>query len=439
MRILNGMRPRARRTQSLRRLRAVLVVALLSVGFAPSVARAARQIAAGPGGSIVAITYEHGPEVVRLSKDGHLDKAFGNHGVARPSALRKKYVTGLFVDRGGAIDLALERYPPCGDPRGCPFSAYVLRLRPDGTVERRFGNDGLALAFKGVDGAAGELTRSPMGDLLVSGYTCHFETSICSHDVGLLGALSVNGSRDPAFGTNGVSRISSSSNARFQVITIDSAGRILVGGTFGPTDATLARLLPDGAPDLGFGGGVVQIPRPFNDIYPNLDGTITLGGALGHVFAAEQLLSDGSPDPSFGTDGVTRVRVGKAEFGSGDLLIGPGGEATIAGRADLDCANHRLPHSLLPCYPDFGLLRLTDAGQPDPTFGVNGLETNRVNHRRDGDRSMSVDAVSSGGRMIESGATSSADLAQSAVIALHDDGTLVRGFGQGGVVYLPPR
>ncbi|HVQ60403.1 MAG TPA: hypothetical protein VMS60_16010 [Solirubrobacterales bacterium] len=84
------------------------------------------------------------PAVARFRADGTLDRSFGRDGMVAPDALRGiPDVHGVAVEGDGRIVVVGAR---AGEFR-------ALRFLPDGTLDRRFGLDGLQQI--GLDGAAG--------------------------------------------------------------------------------------------------------------------------------------------------------------------------------------------------------------------------------------------------------------------------------------------
>jgi uncharacterized delta-60 repeat protein len=158
-----------------------------------------------------------------------------------------------------------------------------------------------------------------------------------------------NGSLDTGFGTNGIFVLPNSFGS-YAAVAIQTDGKILIGTSAGGPNAEVDRLTTSGHLDSSFGsGGRVSFTL-----------SALLGMALqpdGRILAAVQsiiggkpkvgrLLSNGSIDASFGTNGFAFPpgAAGALEvLGNGDILV-------------------------------FGNLvsRLTSSGALDTTFGVNG-------------------------------------------------------------------
>ncbi|MCB9167809.1 MAG: T9SS type A sorting domain-containing protein [Flavobacteriales bacterium] len=131
------------------------------------------------------------------------------------------------------------------------------------------------------------------------------------------GALSVSGAS--YFGTNSVVHFEiPGTDEEARAIGIQSDGRIVIAGTrhdsLSHHDLVLARVMPDGAVDGSFGNGGVLIEDPGPQlsaadllVLPDdrllvVASTVTAGPSPIYFF---QYLSDGTPDPDFGTGGMT--------------------------------------------------------------------------------------------------------------------------------------
>jgi uncharacterized delta-60 repeat protein len=155
------------------------------------------------------------------------------------------------------------------------------------------------------------------------------------------GAALADGTLDVGFGSGGT-MASPLSEAR--AVAIQPNGRIVVAGATSQDRFGVARYLPDGSIDTGFGGGdgeaVVWFKVPpngctggFNDVVLQPDARIVATGvACGDVGVA-RFLPDGTPDASFGQNGTVRTAVsktgGRAEANA--VTLQPDGRIVVAG------------------------------------------------------------------------------------------------------------
>ena len=135
-----------------------------------------------------------------------------------------------------------------------------------------------------------------------------------------------------------------------------------------------ARTAPatDGDLDPAFGSaGQVITPQPggadrAQAVLLQPDGAVLVAGAAGASFAFARYGPAGGLDPAFGTGGQVTVAFGVGTTGAAALARQADGKIVAAGGAGHDRSLNRT---------DFGLLRLTAAGQLDPAFGTGGRVT----------------------------------------------------------------
>ncbi len=239
-----------------------------------------------------------------------------------------------------------------------------------------------------------------------------------------------DGAPDPSFGTGGM--VITSFGAIFQAaydVAVRRDGRIVAAGSAGEDSGrarrmAVARYLPDGRLDPGFGGdGLVTVDfgvaiNDANALALGRDGSVVLAGyapgAAGGAVAVARLRADGSLDPRFGGDGRVTLDFGGSGIGA-DVAVRPGGAVLVAGSGG----------------GDFALARLRRDGTPDRRFGLGGIVRTDVG----GEDSAYALAVGPGGRATVLGPTSSGSgLIRWAVARYRNDGALDRSFGGDGLV-----
>jgi uncharacterized delta-60 repeat protein len=269
--------------------------------------------------------------------------------------------------------------------------AVVWKLRPDGTLDPEFGDQG----------------RAPVGDPASTGPLLYLSRLAVQAD----GKLVVGGPASDAAGT------------------IDS--RIV-----------LARLLPSGEPDPSFGeqgiasvavGGRITRPRSF-DLVLTADGRIVLATrASDGGLAVARLLADGSPDPAFSGDGLRTLTVNGGGAAK-SVAVTAGGGIVVGGHSG-DTERHRRAV----------LARLEPDGTKDRSFGGDGIVATRFGHG--GGAAVNALALGPGGRVVVVGTRTSkvknrageARFRVSALVARFErDGRRDRGFSDGGVLETEP-
>lgn len=245
--------------------------------------------------------------VVRLLEDGALDDSFGNEG---------RVVAAFDEGPGFALDVSidpLDRIVAAGFANAqLPGNVFaVLRLLTDGTLDQRFGTNGRAVVeFTGIDTGFSVL-HDHRWRIVVAG-----KVGPGAASDGAVARLLGDGRLDPSFGVNGRA-YSDLGGSRGQVKAVALAGdrRIVLAGLshenldqFG-----IARLLPGGDHDQTFSFDGRSSSTFFDtdgaeDVVVDATNRVVAAGYTGTsgggtVFATARLLSDGTPDMSFGLQG----------------------------------------------------------------------------------------------------------------------------------------
>jgi uncharacterized delta-60 repeat protein len=123
-----------------------------------------------------------------------------------------------------------------------------------------------------------------------------------------VGPLASPGRPDPTFGTGGIVRTPFSDLAGVRAVAVQPDGRIVAAGAVGG-DIAVARYRSDGQLDEEFGGGVVRLSLAginvgVNAIALQPDGAVVLGGFSGNRGTLIRLTSDGAFDATFGDGGT---------------------------------------------------------------------------------------------------------------------------------------
>ncbi len=248
-----------------------------------------------------------------------------------------------------------------------------------------------------------------------------------------LARLLENGTLDSTFGDGGTVVIDFPTPARVQAIAVQDDGKIVTAGSSrqgGSDDFAIARLLPDGDRDPGFGigGTVITSISRVDDVARALavqpDGRIVVAGfarigAQRDVVLA-RYLSDGSLDPSFGNAGTVALpSQGNDEAYA--LALQEDGEIPVTGYATDEGGQPLL------------VARLTDSGALDPSFGGTGF----VHIPFGGDSVARALALVPDRRILVAGGARVDGVPSFVVARLAPDGTLDPTFGDDGKVATP--
>ena len=184
----------------------------------------------------------------------------------------------------------------------------------------------------------------------------------------LASGVGADGDLDPSFGHDGRVTTPFAGGSSARAVAVQEDGMLVAAGVAGD-EFGLARYEVDGQLDPLFGiGGKVATPiasaggDEARALALQDDGMIVAAGSADdrEMFAVVRYGTDGTPDPGFGTGGVVT-----ADLTSGfDIVNGIGiqadGKIVVAG-------------SVGTTRPKFAILRLDAEGEPDPTFGDDGV------------------------------------------------------------------
>jgi uncharacterized delta-60 repeat protein len=281
-----------------------------------------------------------------------------------------------------------------------PYDGRIFRLRPDGSLDTRFGDRGFlsldpATASEGVRGrtfGASAVAVDGGGRVLVFGTQGFAGRSVVvGGTVSTLYATEAvvlrftrNGMRDPGFGAGrgfiranfGLTSPYSSEIPLVGAMTgaVDSRGRpLLVAGVASPkgcyahggpgrVPSAVARLTSSGQPDPTFGSdGVVPIEGSANAPELQIDSLDQLAVGVGPI---------GGNNPDCRTGGAV-YRLGRngervAEFGSDGVRVSRRMHLSALAPSGAVILSHRQSHTL-------DLSRLSPDGTPDQTFGRGGV------------------------------------------------------------------
>ena len=308
---------------------------------------------------------------------GDLDPTFGSGGravfspavqsVARAAALQPD---GKIVLAGWADDLAPPPPPPSG-PQGVLErnpDFLVARLTSDGKPDSTFGSGGgVRTPVSTCTDPARAVAVGPGGEIVLGGIAYLSGGS----DMAIV-RYTPSGAPDPSFSGDGIATVDIGTIDRVVGVAVQPDGKIVAVGQGGP-GFTAIRLLPSGALDDSFGsGGIVDTPVGRAQVQDEAsavtvlgDGTIVVAGRADYSFPYSQTdfalvryLSNGRPDPTFGSGGIV-VTQGPDEEIADALVAAPGGKIVVAGSANRS----------------FHLARYLRSGALDLTFGVRGRVT----------------------------------------------------------------
>ncbi len=292
--------------------------------------------------------------VTRMLPNGTADQSFGTAGAVLVPIGKSAYADAITLQSNGMIVVAgTGRSPVTGT-----LSLAAARLTTSGQLDPSFGSGGVALVPVGANAVANAVAIGWGGRILLGG------SALTDHNRFVAARLLPNGSLDTNFGSAGVTLLGPVGAG--WGMTLQPNGDLVLAGqeTYNGTQALMAaRLLPNGAPDNGFGQqGIVTVPigstaagmavalQSNGDILMTGNATIGTGTASARVIATVRMLPNGSLDPSFGSSGIATF----AGSGVNTMALESDGEILLGGSG-----------------PSVSLL--TTSGTLDPTFGRQGI------------------------------------------------------------------
>jgi uncharacterized delta-60 repeat protein len=288
--------------------------------------------------------------LLRYLPDGRLDPSFGRNGILRrgPWDWFDYDTTVLEVALpDGSVIATRRRVVQPHDT----WTEAVVRLRADGSLERRFGHDGVVRLRAGkCDRMPRELVRQPDGKLVALVTPCEHQGRAGTWFA--LARLLPDGRPDPSFGTKGIAaaRVGPATNGVLEGtaddLVLQPDGKLLVAGLTGPGESTVAvaRFDADGALDRSFAtAGVAQLGQARLDTGPKLlvrtNGDLVVSMCEGQPNQPVRVMlyrldSTGAPVTSWGVDGAVRVeRLSPHGFDSAPIHAAPGGKILVTGQA----------------------------------------------------------------------------------------------------------
>jgi len=275
--------------------------------------------------------------VTRYLPDGGLDPTFGKRG---------RVIAGPKMYDGEATALAVQpdgRFMIAGwaaDTR-FGFSGIAMRFEPDGALDSSFSRNGYTRVGGGGGAFLRDITVEPDGKIVVAGEI--FERFMMLR-------LFPDGRLDRSFGKGGfaISNVAPHRHERANPdeIALLPGGRLLLSGNiYGKRRdfVALARYGPSGRPDRSFGKDGVVLTRSSAELVTEAmavgrDGRITLAGYRAPRGSRPQVavlryLPSGRPDPSFGDKGLFTPRLAYESVAT-SLVTLADGRTMVAGRSN---------------------------------------------------------------------------------------------------------
>lgn len=280
---------------------------------------------------------------------GELDPTFGNNGIS------------IFDTQGETADYGwFSRMLPDGKiltlgPTFGGGKAYALaRLLPDGALDSSFGTNGKVVTIVGS-----AITLQQDGKIVLAGKG-NCSGSNC--DFAVL-RLNADGSKDTAFGNNGIAYTSIRADAYALAVVVQADGKIVLAGSAGNFEPFL--------PEKGSLNLRLKTENPDNRRIASHDIPRATRSAFLYDFTLVRYNSDGSIDSTFGNSGIVQTKLTKtSEIRA--LLIQPDQKLVAIG---IDSDNGD--------FVNVALARYKTNGSLDGSFGTNGIVITDIDGRND--------------------------------------------------------
>jgi len=365
-----------------------------------------RSIALQSDGKIVATGYSeisgngYDFAIVRYNANGTLDTTFGggdgivttdfgnSDNAALSMALQsdgKIVVAGYSINAGTNFDIAVGRY------------------NADGTPDTSFGTGGLVMTdFGNSDNAVVSVVLQSDGKIVAAGYSI----TGGSQDFAVV-RYNTDGTLDTSFGGGDgiVTTDFGTSTDYASSIALQSDGKIVVAGNAsisGHSDFAVVRYNANGTPDTSFSGdGKVTTNINSRDsdagsMALQSDGKIVVAGGTSSItgpydFSLVRYNADGTPDRSFGTDGIVITALSVGYDYAIAMTLQNDGKIVATGVSNISGVSN------------VALLRYNANGTLDTSFSGDGIVTTQIGNL---DSFASAIALQSDGKIVAAGAAS---------------------------------
>jgi uncharacterized delta-60 repeat protein len=386
-----------------------------------------------------------------IASEGDLDPSFGTGGKVTADFFDHiETGSGLVLQPDGRIIVVGSTAVGSGLDNIQQSEFAILRYNSDGSPDNSFGNGGkVTTDFLGFPVGANAVALYPDGRIVVVGYVDYDKDE--DSDFGIA-RYNSDGSLDTTFGNDGkviagLTRFNNRTHAfdnSAQAVAVQSDGKIVVAGFVGGgpnldtgPDFGLIRYNVNGSPDTSFGTNGIALTDFFGSVDDarslilQPDGKIIVVGDIvnlpantNHDFGLARYNSDGTLDASFGSGGKVVTDFFRTADSAQAVALQANGKIVTAGYVYGGGIDY-----------DFGLARYNPDGSLDRTFGTNG----KINTDFSGREMAGAVTIQPDGKIIAGGFASpspSPGFTRSfvALARYRSDGSLDSSFGVNGKV-----
>lgn len=278
------------------------------------------------------------------------------------------------LEPGGTIVAGGFAQYSCGS--GAIRDFYVVRMDAFGNEIQRFDRP----VFNGVQENIWAMDVQPDGKVIAAGFADTNNADPSTRDAAVV-RYNTDGTLDQSFGTGGEVAVDVAGDQDWiNGVAVDYAGRIVMSGHTYSTDQfdhLVIRLDETGARDSNFGnnGVVVNDISGFNDYLNGIavqkNGKVIVAGNQRNAednptFTVVKYNEDGTPDDTFGTNGVATVDFGSIRSGGSRIVIQQDCKYVVTGFTQVDDGKDSSDM--------MAITRLNTDGSLDTTFNGTGTQ-----------------------------------------------------------------
>ena len=305
--------------------------------------------------------------IMRYTSEGEPDLSFGTNGVVITDMGANDFATGMVV-------LSDNSFIVSGYSLSGVNGSYALaKYDANGVLVSGFGTGGKVTTVIGTQAMAYAIQVRTDGKIIVAGLS-----RTAGVDQVAVAQYESNGTLDLTFGTNGITTTTiGTGNAAAYGLALQPDGKIVVAGfavsAGGNNVFAVARYSVNGILDSAFDTDGIQTTSiggfddAANSVLIQPDGKILLGGhslsASDYNFAVVRYNINGSLDAGFGSGGFvfTDLSGNSDDYGTA-LQLETDNKILLTGYTNTG----------LGTFSDFAVVRYTDGGLPDASFGAGG-------------------------------------------------------------------
>jgi uncharacterized delta-60 repeat protein len=316
--------------------------------------------------------------VMRLLRNGRLDRDFAGNGIAKVSIAGDERAGGLELQPNGKIVVSFT-----SDPSEADSSFGVARFKANGAADGSLDGDGVQTAGFGTGFSSATANDVALDGTDIVAVGSVFNGADTFNDFAVA-RFDSNGELDSSFAGDGRQTTDFNEESDVAVgVDVDSAGRVVAVGTANPPGnvdpLAIARYDSNGELDSSFSedGRLISMLAPEgHDVVTLADGRIAVAGTVSGDLLAARFTEGGDPDETFSDDGAETIDfVDGADAASAIALSGS--KLVVVGTARTPLRGR-----------DYGIARLTAAGEPDASFSEDGRRA--VDLAKDEDNALGV-------------------------------------------------